>query len=508
MATPDLTAAIRTGLPGLASFDLGALTVSVNHVVKRIRITLAKGGELKIRRLALNPPLDPEEIEKVSSSALKKNGQASDLITGGQIHTRKRVRPVWELVFKNPREVKTIRVRAGRNFDVTKLAELRVESLGEFGEVLEFGNTDAVHLAVKAKAFQKSATVFEKTAMARRPKMKPLAAAFRAAADALVAGLAGEDTGSADGLARLDEMRLATLGRLVKCLRAVRAPDIERVYPDAKPVLAALISRGMPSDESSPTSVETEATALLFTTLLLGSKKSNKRRKVSNHLMYAFRKHFWAEVQLAALEKLVTGTMKKALRRRANPPYMMRVHGLSGPTLQVNAEKYLNHMTALQTALGELGYRSCISYGTLLGAVREKDFIEHDDDVDMAIVMRTDDHDREMVDLLTALKARGFKGYEFRSPALLSVSTARNKFPIDLFPIIDKGDHVRMYMEGMKVRPLAADLMLPLATIEFKGREYGAPSRPEAFLEDRYGADWRTPVRKVAHEILPTASDS
>ena len=73
---------------------------------------------------------------------------------------------------------------------------------------------------------------------------------------------------------------------------------------------------------------------------------------------------------------------------------------------------------------------------------------------------------------------------------------------MDLFPIIPSDENtVCMFMEGMKVLPVRRDLMLPVGRISFLGHEFGAPARPEGFLEARYGADWRTPRRKVGNKL-------
>ena len=81
------------------------------------------------------------------------------------------------------------------------------------------------------------------------------------------------------------------------------------------------------------------------------------------------------------------------------------------PISRANATKPISTTwRALQTALTELGYDSFLSYGTLLGAVRDHDFIEHDDDVDMAVVLKSPEAKAEMTALCAELRDPRLQG--------------------------------------------------------------------------------------------------
>lgn len=494
-------AIVRAGLPGLANFDLAPLNVPVDRVVTRVRIHLPEGGVLKIAKVKFEPPVRSDEDVTIKSSTLYKEGHADVVIKGQQLQTLSSAAPFWEIRFAEPRQVDSLSIKKGKNFDSPKLYGICVDTEDAAGAVIQFDNLGVEKAKAKLVALTvKIDTMVREFVKTRRDLKKP-ATEFKKAANMLLAGvLAAIEMPDAD-VPSLRELRFACLESMIACLKKVRAPEIKILYPFAKPILSALISRGMPNKTSGVMTVETEASAYLLSTILIQSS----RKEVNNNILRGFRKHFWTETQLTALEASVNNTVKRALRRRSNPPYMVRVHGISGPNLHKNAEKYLDHMANVQAALAAVGYDSCICYGTLLGAVRERDFIAHDDDVDLAVMLKTNDANQEMRKILEHLRAAGLKGTAFRTPSLLAVRSATKKTPIDLFPILDGGpDHVQMYMQNMKVRKVARSLVLPMGRIDFLDRSFGAPADPTGFLEDRYGANWGTPVRKVAHRMIPS----
>lgn len=50
--------------------------------------------------------------------------------------------------------------------------------------------------------------------------------------------------------------------------------------------------------------------------------------------------------------------------------------------------KFLIEMKKYEKILNSLGYIMTIAYGTMLGAIREQKFIDHDNDIDLAIIMK------------------------------------------------------------------------------------------------------------------------
>ena len=146
---------------------------------------------------------------------------------------------------------------------------------------------------------------------------------------------------------------------------------------------------------------------------------------------------------------------------------------------------------AIATAAEVFGPAS-LNSGTLLGAIREGRFIDHDDDVDIAVVMPAKDP-VEAAALWTAgidvLVARGLvKSRERRNLGIFKLSSTSG-VNIDVFPAwIEEG---RVYLYPHTSGELAEDDLLPLAACKTTGLPI--PRNAEAMLEVNYGKGWREP---------------
>ena len=124
-----------------------------------------------------------------------------------------------------------------------------------------------------------------------------------------------------------------------------------------------------------------------------------------------------------------------------------------------------------------------ILYGTLLGAIREKNFILHDEDTDIYIY----DEDRlSLLALLFELDDLGFRVVRYEE-SLLSIM--RNDDYIDLY-------FFRTTYRGRR----SADLFIPAKffnsteSIELFGVDFPTLSNPIDFLVYTYGSNWMVPI--------------
>jgi predicted nucleotidyltransferase len=181
------------------------------------------------------------------------------------------------------------------------------------------------------------------------------------------------------------------------------------------------------------------------------------------------------------------------------PPVVYTRHGLTIPFEYIDSDFLANRMKRFIDFLdAKLGLKAFPCYGTLLGIHRDGDFLPHDDDIDLAVVVDLP----QGTNYLDATKqwavALGEFGVLSRppTPSSLNLHCYFEDFDMDLFfvyRIPGKSDNVWTHMEGYQVREVERSLLEPLSTLNFCGYDFYAPAKIEAFLEDRYGKGWSKP---------------
>jgi SAM-dependent methyltransferase len=161
------------------------------------------------------------------------------------------------------------------------------------------------------------------------------------------------------------------------------------------------------------------------------------------------------------------------------------------------------HVTPLLDAIGQVlgalhegGVDAFLAYGTLLGAVREGDFIGHDSDIDLGYVSRHHhpvEVIRESFRLERELKEKGLLVDRYSAAAFkVDVTEADGSVRgLDVFGgyFLDG----RLYLMGEIGTPFEEDWVFPLSTGTLAGRTFPVPAKPERVLEATYGPSWRVP---------------
>ncbi|MGB7243110.1 MAG: LicD family protein [Sulfitobacter sp.] len=150
--------------------------------------------------------------------------------------------------------------------------------------------------------------------------------------------------------------------------------------------------------------------------------------------------------------------------------------------------KVSDHLAALKSE----GYDVFLNSGTLLGIVRDKKLIDHDDDIDLAVILRASDAKsaavewRQLGDTLWDLGL-----LEKKTPNMLGIYKLRpaGSIEIDLFPAWIQNDQVYVYPHTFGELP-ASDL-LPLQLCPLTG--HTLPAAPEKMLAQNYGDNWIKP---------------
>jgi len=149
-----------------------------------------------------------------------------------------------------------------------------------------------------------------------------------------------------------------------------------------------------------------------------------------------------------------------------------------------------------------------LHFGTLLGAIREKDFIAHDCDIDLGYL-----YDKQPANIKELLEENGFefeKLFYFKENEIITEYTYSYKgLNIDFFAVFQHDNEMYSYSarrhetkiwqeannsDGFPCRSWwfpASELI----EIDFLGHKILVPEKASQWLEDIYGATFMTPIK-------------
>lgn len=162
----------------------------------------------------------------------------------------------------------------------------------------------------------------------------------------------------------------------------------------------------------------------------------------------------------------------------------------------VNREVALRNLEEVNRVLSRLKVPYWIDCGTLLGVIRQGDFLPHDQDIDFG-VWGADKHKETAEKILE----RGFvKGRFYGTPEHgYEQSFSRDGVKVDIFYFYPLGG--KRVWQGSWLGPhliesvFDRDTVLPPVPMLFRGIETFGPHRPDRMLEARYG-DWTQEVKE------------
>ena len=149
-------------------------------------------------------------------------------------------------------------------------------------------------------------------------------------------------------------------------------------------------------------------------------------------------------------------------------------------TKRINREISKENLLLLKKCFDAANVNFGLIYGTLLGAVREKNFIEHDEDTDVFVLYE----DREKIfNLLFQLRELGF-----------DVGRLNN----ELMSIIKDGEYIDIYfykIKNSKTREcdgyvIESNILENLEDYPFLGHTFKVPKNPKKLLTLLYGKNW------------------
>lgn len=152
----------------------------------------------------------------------------------------------------------------------------------------------------------------------------------------------------------------------------------------------------------------------------------------------------------------------------------------------INKEISKRNLELFYDILQQQGIVVFLAYGTMLGAAREHDFIDHDEDIDLGM---SADYLPQLLSSLFKMREHGFEVCRYDRRGVIS--------------FIKEGEYIDIYIYskeqegvvgcGQEVMPEC--FLDDLSEYEFLGKKYQAPSQVERYLRYWYGDNWMTPVR-------------
>lgn len=140
-----------------------------------------------------------------------------------------------------------------------------------------------------------------------------------------------------------------------------------------------------------------------------------------------------------------------------------------------------------KNVLDKHGVKFFITHGTLLGAIREKDFIKHDIDIDTSTL-----DENGLINTIPALDQIGLKLCRYESNVIYSF--IRNGIYIDVYIAKKLQGLIRPFYVKYINHIIPRKYFRHTKKIHFIGERFDIPNHSIQLLEFWYGKDWQTPI--------------
>lgn len=173
----------------------------------------------------------------------------------------------------------------------------------------------------------------------------------------------------------------------------------------------------------------------------------------------------------------------KSIIKTSKGEYRFKPRILFHGRKKINKKIARENILLLRNILRKTDIRWGLIFGTLLGAVREKNFITHDEDIDIYIFYEDKD---KILELIHEFKKFGFNVVRYERESL--------------FSIIRNNEYIDFYFFKKKIfGRRCLDYYVPnfffkrSAKIKFFNHYFPTLNNAHKYLEFQYGKDWKIP---------------
>ena len=175
----------------------------------------------------------------------------------------------------------------------------------------------------------------------------------------------------------------------------------------------------------------------------------------------------------------------------------------------------LEILNLINNILDNLDIKHFIDFGTLLGFIREKEFIAHDPDIDIGILNAGKSEQKNIAEYLGK---KGFKKtHEFKYDGqVVEQAYIKKGVKVDLFYyhhddvnsfcyLFDKEFGVNYpFLEAVSTFKFAYKKIENIENRIINGIKVSVPKNPEELLEEKYGRDWEKPNKNWIYQNSPS----
>lgn len=235
---------------------------------------------------------------------------------------------------------------------------------------------------------------------------------------------------------------------------------------------------------------------------LRNAKLADPVQKLFVEIVFLVKSGDYEQAQQKLAAAGVRDQTKKAIQRTANAAFFIdRGVEWAKPGVmktfrfwsEAEKQSYLQGCAAVCADMRAAGLDACLGFGSVLSFVRDRDFIPHDDDLDIIVAMPSDVRDfaAALNDLRGRLNAAGYEATgDYYSHFHVRKRGGSDKV-IDIFVGIREQDYVTWF-PGPRAT-IRYDEVFPAMTCDFLGVPASFPANPFAYLAKIYGPDWHKP---------------